>query len=103
LPTKRGTSNSNSRGSSKDRKARRQYLLSKFGDGKTAPCVYCGEPLTDATITVDRIVPGCQGGKYIRSNIQPACGLCNSKDGNLIKQGKRLDISCGLESLVSSS
>ena len=32
-------------------------------------------------LTVDRIVPGCQGGRYVRTNIRPACGPCNSETG----------------------
>lgn len=32
-------------------------------------------------LTVDRIVPGCKGGKYRRDNIRPACGGCNSETG----------------------
>lgn len=79
--THRGTSNRNARGSSYDRAARRAFLLHKHGDGVTCPCCRCGTKLTDATITVDRIVPGVAGGTYRRSNIRPACGLCNSETG----------------------
>lgn len=32
-------------------------------------------------LTVDRIIPGCQGGTYRRTNIRPACGSCNSETG----------------------
>lgn len=32
-------------------------------------------------VTVDRIIPGCQGGTYRRNNIRPACGPCNSETG----------------------
>lgn len=32
-------------------------------------------------LTIDRIVPGCQGGTYRRTNIRPACGTCNSSTG----------------------
>jgi 5-methylcytosine-specific restriction endonuclease McrA len=81
------------RGSSKDRAARRAYLLRTHGDGQTCPCHFCGVDLTDATITVDRIIPGCEGGRYTRDNIRPACGPCNSEDGNLIKNaGTRKDV-----------
>ena len=41
-------------------------------------------PLLDEPIlplTIDRIVPGCQGGTYRRGNIRPACGDCNSETG----------------------
>lgn len=44
-------------------------------------CYRCGELLTTDTMTVDRIVPGCDGGTYRRNNIRPACGSCNSETG----------------------
>lgn len=44
-------------------------------------CYRCGALLTADTLTVDRIVPGCQGGTYKRSNIRPACPRCNSVTG----------------------
>lgn len=81
MPTTRGTTNRNARGSTADRAARRAWLLGEFGDGTTCPCHYCQTPLTDATITVDRVVPGAVGGTYARKNIRPACGSCNSSHG----------------------
>ncbi len=80
--THRGTTNSNARGSSTDRRRRRAWLLAEFGDGATAPCWRCGVDLTMTTITVDRITPGCRGGRYVRGNIRPACGPCNSETGS---------------------
>lgn len=84
----RGTSNSNVRGSSHSRRARRAYLLrvfeSKHGAG-TCLCYRCGEILKDETLTVDRIVPGALGGKYRRNNIRPACGPCNSETGGGVR------------------
>jgi hypothetical protein len=51
-------------------------------------CYRCGGILTFETLTVDRIVPGCKktaryprGGTYVRENIRPACGGCNSDTG----------------------
>lgn len=81
---RRGTSNRNARGSTYDRAARRRFLLAKFGDGETAPCYRCGVELTGSTITVDRIVPGRDGGTYRRNNIRPACGPCNSETGGAL-------------------
>lgn len=78
---RRGTTNRNDRGSSYDRRVRRAWLLATFGDGEKAPCFLCGTMLDDATITADRILPGCQGGRYVRGNIRPACGRCNSETG----------------------
>lgn len=80
-PTRRGTSNSNARGSSYNRRARRAYLLAKHGDGVTCPCYRCGCELDDSTLTVDRRIPGARGGTYRRDNIRPACGHCNSETG----------------------
>jgi hypothetical protein len=80
----RGTSNGNVRGNNRDRAARRTWLLNAYGDGKTAPCYRCGKALTDSTITVDRILPGVLGGRYVRGNIRPACGPCNSETGGAL-------------------
>lgn len=82
--TRRGTSNTNARGNSYDRAARRAYLLSAFGDGATCPCYRCGAEVDATTITVDRVVPGRDGGRYTRDNIRPACGTCNSETGGAL-------------------
>lgn len=56
----------------------------------TCRCYRCGDPLTVETVTVDRIIPGCKGGKYVRNNIRPACGPCNSETGGaLAHRGRR--------------
>lgn len=85
---RRGTSNSNVRGSSKDRAARKRYLLrvyeSDSGPG-WARCYRCGYQLSFDTITVDRIVPGARGGRYVRSNIRPACARCSSETGGRLR------------------
>lgn len=83
----RGTTNSNVRGNSKDRAARKTWLLQQFGDGVEAPCAFCGESLTFETVTVDRIIPGCQGGRYVRENIRPSCGPCNFSLGGALRAG----------------
>lgn len=87
----RGTSNSNARGSSSDRAARKRYLVhvyeSDAGPG-LCRCYRCGELLTLREVTVDRIIPGVRGGRYVRSNIRPACGRCNSETGGRIR-GRR--------------
>jgi len=85
----RGTTNRNVRGSSADRAARRAYLL------RTYECIYgkgmclcwrCGKLLREGTLTVDRIIPGCRGGKYTRNNIRPACSGCNSETGGRVRR-----------------
>lgn len=59
-------------------------------DGKSIPILVMTMPQPDfpysgaawaLPLTVDRIIPGCQGGTYRRNNIRPACGLCNSETG----------------------
>lgn len=87
--TRRGTTNRNERGSSEDRRRRRSWLLERFGDGVQAPCWRCGALLTMTTITVDRITPGCRGGRYVRTNIRPACGPCNSETGGRERAASR--------------
>lgn len=49
-------------------------------------CYRCGTLLTVDTVTVDRIIPGCQGGTYRRNNIRPACAACNSHTGGSIRR-----------------
>ena len=87
--TVRGTSNTNDRGSAANRRARKQWLLDTFGDGTNVPCYDCHTPLTFETLTVDRILPGCLGGTYVRGNIRPACSPCNIKAGNDARETKR--------------
>lgn len=79
MASRRQQTKDDKRGNSRDRAARRAWMLRTFGDGTTCPCVHCGVSLTDATMQADRIVPG---GSYRRSNVQPACGGCNRERGN---------------------
>jgi hypothetical protein len=83
MPVSRGTTNTNSRGSSYDRARRKTWLLNEFGDGTTAPCSFgCGTTVDVTTIWVDRFpIPGWQGGTYRKGNIRPSCGPCNMADG----------------------
>lgn len=118
-PRGRGTSNSNARGSSYERRRRREWLVETYranvdveplprlyalgraqweldtgltpvevplGEGDRAcRCYRCGRPLTVETVTVDRIIPGKNGGTYRRDNIRPACGPCNSETGGALR------------------
>lgn len=90
--TRRGTTNRNSRGNTRDRKARRCWLVLMFRAnvrhrGRAAcRCYRCGTLLTVNTVTVDRIIPGCDGGRYVRNNIRPACSLCNSEVGAVTRR-----------------
>lgn len=49
-------------------------MLSTWGDGVTCPCTWCELPVTVATVTADRLIPG---GPYARWNIVPSCQPCN--------------------------
>ncbi|BBH17470.1 hypothetical protein Back2_17570 [Nocardioides baekrokdamisoli] len=98
-PATRGTSNSNQRGSSYSRRRRREWLVENYRADEDAVyyvagpygperevrpacrCYRCGDLLTVDDVTVDRIIPGCQGGTYRRNNIRPACMACNSETG----------------------
>lgn len=71
----------NARGNSRDRAARRQWLLNTYGNGVMAPCWECRTPVTDKTLVVDRIVPGKDGGRYVRGNIRPQCHPCSRVQG----------------------
>jgi hypothetical protein len=52
-------------------------------------CYRCGLLMHEGTLTVDRIIPGCQGGTYRRNNIRPACGDCNSETGATTRRKAR--------------
>lgn len=86
---RRGTSNTNDRGSAASRRARKAWLLEWYGDGETAPCYSCAVPLEYATLEADRIIPGILGGTYARGNIRPACGPCNRRTGNAVRDAIR--------------
>lgn len=97
--TRRGSSNSDYRGSSSARRIRRAWLIKTYESDVPglARCYRCGiflinpddvSLLSEADmgptirfLTVDRIIPGCRGGRYVRENIRPACGPCNSETG----------------------
>ena len=88
--TVRGTSNTNSRGSAESRRRRKVWLLATFDPDlgpEQARCSFgCGTVVDLATISVDRFpVPGCQGGRYVRGNIRPACEPCNSTHGGALR------------------
>jgi 5-methylcytosine-specific restriction endonuclease McrA len=89
------TDGQDKRGNSKDRAARRRYLLDpKAGFGGNGEVVLCAlgtvadcAMLVDyKTMEVDRIVPGAEGGRYIRSNIRPTCRPCNEAAGHDTKR-----------------
>ena len=88
----RGRRNSNERGSSRNRRARKQWLLAThgreihmwFGAVKVwvAQCWECSTLVTYTTMIVDRIIPGEHGGTYRRNNIRIHCPQCSCRQGN---------------------
>lgn len=89
---RRGCSNGNDRGNSRDRARRRAALMERDGNDGIATCYRCAVPLVQDDpdgygdgITADRIVPGAHGGTYELSNLRIACGLCNSETGGPIR------------------
>ena len=95
----RGTTNGNVRGSVYTRRARRAWLMVAYASDilGLVRCYRCGrllfnpddhpDDVLDLTpLTVDRIIPGCQGGTYRRTNIRPACGTCNSETGGGLRK-----------------
>lgn len=80
----RGTSNTNARGSAANRRNLTAWMLNTFGDGTTCLCAFgCGTVLDATTLTKDRYpIPGRKGGRYVRGNVRPACGHCNSVHGS---------------------
>ena len=75
--------NGDLRGNNRDRAARTYKLLVEFGDGTTCHCAYCPAILTAATLTQDKIIPGQCGGRYVFTNLLPACLHCNSSRRDL--------------------
>lgn len=46
-------------------------------------CAYCGRPHSRRfKLTKEHVIPVDKGGKTVRANIIPACGLCNSSKSN---------------------
>lgn len=114
MVARRGTTNRNARGSSRDRRRRREWLIENFraevdvqavyafgnvlvayigvplGTGEHAcRCVYCNVLLTCDTVTADRIIPGVEGGTYRRDNIQPSCARDNESQGGKLAARRR--------------
>ncbi len=78
----------NARGSSYDRRRRREWLIRTYGRGPWVFCHCCGRRmyarkpggLSNPQWQVDRWpIPGRAGGRYRRENIRIACRECNRK------------------------
>lgn len=44
-------------------------------------CQYCGDRLPGRELTLDHVVPRCEGGKTSWTNVVAACGPCNRRKG----------------------
>jgi 5-methylcytosine-specific restriction endonuclease McrA len=82
--------NGNERGSAADRRARLAWIFQVFGVEGIVTCTFCAVPLLPEDCTVDRIVPGCRGGRYVRGNIRPACKPCQDQQGGHLGHEQRL-------------
>lgn len=95
----RGTSNRLVTGNSKDRARRRARIVERDGwpEVGLVLCHWCGCPLLQdedpeapgQSVTMDRVVPGCEGGTYELDNLVPACGPCNQERGGKLGAQRR--------------
>ena len=88
--SRRSTSNANVRGNTVERRIRRAWLVTVYGDGLHVRCFHCGTLLDVDTVSADRIRPGVLGGTYDRDNIRPACLGCNVSDGGKLGRARQL-------------
>lgn len=85
------------RGNSRDRRARKVWMLATFDPDLGPDHARCRLGISDrclglldlATVTADRIV---RGGSYRRENCQPACAPCQNRQGGLAN----VDLMAGL-------
>lgn len=87
---RRSTSNANQRGNTTERRIRRAWLVTVYGDGQNVRCFHCGTLLDVDTVSADRIRPGVLGGTYAQDNIRPACLDCNVSDGGKLGRARQL-------------
>ena len=62
---------------------KRKHKIKQFvfqRDGMT--CCYCNSPLTEATVTMEHIVPDSKRGTFNTTNLTVACAYCNNDRGN---------------------
>jgi 5-methylcytosine-specific restriction endonuclease McrA len=64
---------------SQKRRLRRELLAGR----PWVECHYCGEHLTEATMTLDHVKPVALGGRNALRNFVPACKTCNLMKANI--------------------
>jgi hypothetical protein len=89
MVSRRGTSNTNIRGNTAQRRARKAQLLARDGDGDTAPCWECGTRVAAAEMVADRIKAGRDGGSYQIDNLRVHCHPCSRRQGAAMAQESR--------------
>lgn len=57
----------------KNRKNRQKFIFERDG----GLCYICKNPLTIETMTLDHLVPRCNGGTNTRENLRCCCADCN--------------------------
>lgn len=55
-------------------------------------CQYCGKKPSSKELTIDHVVPRCQGGKTTWDNVAIACVDCNSKKGGKTPQQANMQL-----------
>ena len=90
------TSHANERGNAAQRRARKVRLVADYGwpdevepEWSLACCWLCAVPMVMAEITVDRALPGIQGGTYAYTNCRPCCLACNLERGGRLGAERR--------------
>ena len=76
--------------SSKQTKAKRKKLISKFGKR----CFWCHCKLSENQLTIDHIIPISKGGSNNLENLLPACFPCNNNRGNKLSPPPRILKTC---------
>jgi 5-methylcytosine-specific restriction endonuclease McrA len=67
----------NGRNSHQKRVKRRRL----FGGHRERPCCFCRRPLTEATATLEHVLPLSLGGGWGLDNLRLSCLSCNSERG----------------------
>lgn len=70
----------------RERDKSRELRRSRWWQNRLAQglCHWCGGKFPAEELTMDHILPLARGGKTSRSNVVPACKVCNSKKKYLL-------------------
>lgn len=102
---RRSRSNRNDRGSSYQRRRRREWLVETFGDGELVAChlqrsPHCLYVLDVDNVSPDRLRLGVDGGSYRRGNIRPACLPCQRHQGGEVGPRRRAELAAARQMLT---